>query len=359
MAIRRRRRPASQIHFSFDSFLDLVANVVGIILRLILVAWAGARAYQGLPVSVDLPELPETRQIAKTKEFDDQSQKVQIKNDALQDQVARLESQLASILDKSKLLERESEEQKKREVLVDKDMEGLAHERDKQAAVTRVVDEPLFAANRLELEKEAKDIAEKIQELKKVPTVKKIHTWKTPISQTLQTDELIFECRNGKVTGIDLAVMVEEIQSGMKEKGELLRNQWQIEETTKPYGPFRLRYTIEREKNALEEVGGGRPNDFGGFRYGLMAWELIPIDPNRGETLEESLKPGSRFRSIIDRLDNGQTAITFCVYPDSFAIYRALRDHLHEKDIVVAGRPLPMEAPIAMDAKKGTASRGQ
>ena len=85
MAIRRRRRPASQIHFSFDSFLDLVANVVGIILRLILVAWAGARAYQGLPVSVDLPELPEVRHIAKTKEFDDQSRKVQVKNDALQD----------------------------------------------------------------------------------------------------------------------------------------------------------------------------------------------------------------------------------------------------------------------------------
>ncbi len=359
MAIRRRRRPASQIHFSFDSFLDLVANVVGIILRLILVAWAGARAYQGLPVAVDLPGLPEARALAQTRELDEKSQKVQKENDSLQNEVSRLESQLASILEKSRLLEKESEEEKKREWLVDRELDAVAHERDKQAAVTRVVDEPLFAANRLELEKEAREIAEKIQELKKVPTVKKVHTWKTPVSQTLQTDELIFECRNGKVTGIDLAVMVDEIQSGMREKGELLRNQWQIDETTKPYGPFRLKYTIEREKNALEEVGGGRPNDFGGFRYGLMAWELIPIDPNRGETLEECMRPGSRFRAIIDRLDNSQTAITFCVYPDSFAIYRALRDHLHEKDMVVAGRPLPMEAPIAMDAKKGTASRGQ
>src|SRR5260370_42433881 len=45
---RRRRHPEKEIHFSFDSFLDLVANVVGIIIRLILVAWVGARSYTGL-----------------------------------------------------------------------------------------------------------------------------------------------------------------------------------------------------------------------------------------------------------------------------------------------------------------------
>src|SRR5437899_1961230 len=43
----RRRRPLKNeaIHFSFDSFLDLVTNVVGIIIRLILVTWVGARSY--------------------------------------------------------------------------------------------------------------------------------------------------------------------------------------------------------------------------------------------------------------------------------------------------------------------------
>ena len=34
--------------FSFDSFLDVVANVVGIIIRLILVVWVGARSYDSL-----------------------------------------------------------------------------------------------------------------------------------------------------------------------------------------------------------------------------------------------------------------------------------------------------------------------
>src|SRR5262245_11428737 len=42
--IRRHRRPR-EIAFSFDSFLDIVANVVGVIIRMILVVWVGARAY--------------------------------------------------------------------------------------------------------------------------------------------------------------------------------------------------------------------------------------------------------------------------------------------------------------------------
>src|SRR5436309_10789196 len=44
----RRRRPPREIAFSFDSFLDVVANVVGIIIRLILVAWVGARSYNSV-----------------------------------------------------------------------------------------------------------------------------------------------------------------------------------------------------------------------------------------------------------------------------------------------------------------------
>ena len=44
----RRRRPQKEIAFSFDSFLDLVANVVGIIIRLILIVWVGARSYTGI-----------------------------------------------------------------------------------------------------------------------------------------------------------------------------------------------------------------------------------------------------------------------------------------------------------------------
>src|SRR5579875_1752543 len=53
----RRRRQSREIEFSFDSFLDVVANVVGIILRLILVAWVGARSYKAIVPAAAPPAL--------------------------------------------------------------------------------------------------------------------------------------------------------------------------------------------------------------------------------------------------------------------------------------------------------------
>src|SRR5437016_4372032 len=55
----RRRRRTRDIPFSFDSFLDVVANVCGIIIRLILVAWVGARSYHLVAAQRALETPPE------------------------------------------------------------------------------------------------------------------------------------------------------------------------------------------------------------------------------------------------------------------------------------------------------------
>src|SRR5437879_4852700 len=69
-AMIRRRRPQHRIAFSFDSFLDVVTNVVGIILRLILVAWVGAKTYKGPPMPAP-PSPPGFTQPAELPEADD------------------------------------------------------------------------------------------------------------------------------------------------------------------------------------------------------------------------------------------------------------------------------------------------
>ena len=100
------------------------------------------------------------------------------------------------------------------------------------------------------------------------------------------------------------------------------------------------------------------PDSSGNFRYGLSEWQLEPVLPVRGETLEAAMAPGSEFRQIADGIDPRQTAVTFWVYGDSFAVFRQLRDFLYERDIVVAGRPLPKGIPIA-SSRRGSISRGQ
>src|SRR5437867_6066571 len=89
--IRRRRRPR-EIPFSFDSFLDIVANVVGIIIRLILVVWVGARSYSSIQ-AIGKPEKPAAEKPAELPS----------PTDPLEDELAKDRQALAAA--QAKLLE--------------------------------------------------------------------------------------------------------------------------------------------------------------------------------------------------------------------------------------------------------------
>ena len=82
------------------------------------------------------------------------------------------------------------------------------------------------------------------------------------------------------------------------------------------------------------------------FGYCLRGWTIEPINPNRGEPLQAALAPNSEFRQNIARLVAKESVVTFWVYPDSFALFRRLRDLLYENDIEVAGRPIPFDHTI-------------
>src|SRR5262245_43388676 len=89
---RRRRRPEREIAFSFDSFLDLVANVVGIIIRLILVAWVGARTYTGLV------HLPSKREQSVPSTADEPSLSTEREKQALEQMRRQLGETQAALL---------------------------------------------------------------------------------------------------------------------------------------------------------------------------------------------------------------------------------------------------------------------
>src|SRR5262245_40694034 len=82
---RRRRLARAEVAFGFDSFLDLVANVIGIILRLILVAWVGGRSYHALMQWRELPPEPAPAAQAAPQRDDD----------PLAGQIARMQQELA------------------------------------------------------------------------------------------------------------------------------------------------------------------------------------------------------------------------------------------------------------------------
>jgi hypothetical protein len=347
---RRRRRPPQEIGFSFDSFLDVVANVVGIIIRLILVVWVGARAYTAMQPLPTPPAATATAEAAGPHE-------------PLQDEVARQRQELADV--QARLLQQVRSFQQYQDLQTQARREltaVTAQRQEREGAKANSARSPeehvgSVALTLEEVRQRCQRLTEQIQQLEKLPPVKQTLRYQTPVSRPVKSEELFFECRGGRVTFIDIAAFMTEVRRGLEEKTKQLRSQWEVSDVAGPVGAFQLHYTVERERGLLDGGGLG-PDAQGSFRAGLSGWQLEPLSGLRGETEEQAFKPGSDFRQIADVLDPQQHTVTFWVYPDSFALYRRLRDYLYEKDIVVAGRPLPDGSPISA-SRNGSASRGQ
>lgn len=350
----RRRRRSREIAFSFDAFLDLVANVVGIILRLILVTWVGARSYKAfVPPPPPPPVIAEEPQLSEP--VDPRQELLVRQRETLRDTEARVRQQHARAADAGATAER-----------LRRDLLALTHRRRqlegeqtrwRDQAERRPASAPGGSLSAADLEKRSRELLTEVAALRKLPPPRRELRYRTPVSATVQSEELMIECRRGRVAVIDTGTMLDEARRSLRGHVDALRTQWQVKATTAPVGAFRIRYIIERQRDLLDSPAGVPPMD-GTFRYGLSGWEVEPIRAERGESAEQALTDGSAYRQVIDRLDPGQTAVTFWVYPDSFALYRQLRDHLHDRGLVVAGRPLPDGAAIA-SSRSGTHSRGQ
>lgn len=348
----RRRRRVREIAFSFDSFLDVVANVVGIIIRLILVVWVGARTYTGMqPTAITTPTV-EVESLAPTdplvSELEQRRRELALVQNRLSDQLRLLDD--ARDTEASPAEEWAALETRRRKL--EEEQAALDRDAAQHGQVVRAA-----ALSGAELRERSRRLMDDIKALDKLPPLKKTFQYKTPISQPVQAEELLFECQSGRVTFIDIGTMLREVRTLIRDKGEELRSRWHMDGVVGPVGPFRLHYQVERERDVLGITGA--PDAKANFRYGLTGWVVEPATGARGEPTDAALAANSEFRRIVDAIDPQQTVVTFFVYPDSFAVFRQLRDYLYERDVVVAGRPLPAGAPITASSKNGTRSRGQ
>jgi hypothetical protein len=359
---RRRRQRSGEIVFQFDSFLDLVANVVGIILRLILVAWVGARAYTGV---FRPPAMEETSEaVVAPPPPTEPALSTEPEKAALREATRRLVDARSALLEQL----RRQEEVESRGQSVREERAGLEAAAGELLRTTAAIESERKQSEKergevelslAEIRKRSEAVEKELEALKKQPVVRQVLRYQTPVARTVQSEEVHFEVRKGRVCFLDVDALLRDVKQNLRSQGELLKTRWELREETAPAGAFKMQYLLVRERTLIDNVTSPlAPDDRSDFRFGLERWEAVPLREDRGEPAEKALLEGSQFLRLVDHLDPSQTAVTFWVYPDSFPAYRALRDHCLRRELLVAGRPLPEGVPIA-SSRHGTASRGQ
>jgi hypothetical protein len=311
--------------FGSDSFLDIVCNVVGMLIILVMIVGirAGQAAKVGSPdLSAELAAIDALRR----------------ENGAAEADVIRLHEEMQRVNMQAQILDGE------RDAIAVMVASGqkLIDER-KQALDAKAQADYARRSEVSEATRQLKALEEELA----VPTLGapavKLTSYQTPMSKSVNGKELQFQLRGGRVIMIPIEELLDRFKSDAQAKAHRLRSQYEFSDTVGPIDGFRMHYTLERVDTPVEDqVRLGR----GSSVVQLAEYSLSADSIYMGETLEEAVGSRSQFRADLTPYNARETTVTLWTYEDSFREYRALKEQLHQLGFTVAGRPMPHGQPI-------------
>jgi len=314
-----------------DSFLDVLTNLVGILV--ILVMLVGLRAAKA---PVPLPEGLSPEEEKALSELAAEQAKVQ----SLRADVLRLAGQIQEVQQAIALRNRER-------VVLATAAAAARQELQSQQAALDAQTRRQFELRRAVSEAQAElDHWTKVLQQPIAPAehVELIQHQPTPLSRTVDQYEAHFQLRGGRVVFVPMQQIVEAVKADAQAKQDKLRQLSEMTETIGPIGGFRVKYEFEKKEVALS---GPRHEGVVATVAALRYLMLLPVRAEMGETLEEALQPDSEFRRALAQFPPRRSTVTLWTYPDSFAEFRKLKEVLTQQGYATAARPLPEGAPIS------------
>lgn len=332
------RRPKPEIESAgSDSFLDVVTNIVGILIILVMVV--GERARHIVIPALTRPK-PNAASLAPLKR---EATEVEQDVEETATMIRRLDNELQA----------RREEREMVGTLIALGERKLAEERgrldERKRTDYELARDLALAQDRLAGLERQRALAAEVR-----PVSLKVESYPTPLAKPVDGNELHLQLRRDRVTVVPVEELVNRLKQTAREQVWKLRDSSEISDTVGPVDGFRMRYTLVRV-DARGQVA--REAGQGSFVQ-LDHWELIPVASDLGEPWEDALKNVSRLRAKLDEINPRQWTITLWVYPDSFAAFRALRKEFYKLGYHVAGRPLPDDVYIG-GSPRGTKSAAQ
>jgi hypothetical protein len=313
-----------------DSFLDVITNIVGILILLVMIVGvrsSQARRYGAVIDEVEQPNGEATVRAAyasaKVSERD-VSKLIQNVNNTRQE--ARIREHERLVLN-TMVAEAEQAIAQRREELNDQDRRDFD--------VRRQLAEAQLTLDHL--------TREQVALLSKEPDVEEIECRPTPLAQAVTGKEVHVLLADDHVAVVPFEALLEELKADIQANVWRLREQDELERTVGPLNGFRLRYWfVKTEVIARGEAGtvvAGRVPQFSHCFF-------IPERSPAGEPALEALRPNSELRQYLHRLNAQGTTVTIWTYPGNYDRLREVKRAIRELGFQIAVRPLPKGMPI-------------
>lgn len=316
-----------------DSFLDVVANLIGILIILVMLIGSQAQSVW---------EEMRSREPVADQAVESLKQEV----DSTQTSVAKLKTEnteIESSIESQKAAKEKIRKKRDQLQLAVKTVEAAIKEKEAEFTSTQKENQKRVATVSF-LREELAAIKGKTESLQSNPPPSGIiEHLPTPIAKTVFGEEVHFRLSGGRLVHVPLDELVLQMRSEWKIKAKKLTQTPSTIETVGPVDDFRLQYKLVlKEQVQRTEQGVVRT-----VVPGLDRFILLSTQEPLGEVFADAIRPGSRFSQLIDSLDPNETTISVWVYPDSFGQFGQLKKQLYSRGFLCAGWPLPEGQPIS------------
>jgi len=324
----RRFRDSSVQGEGHDSFLDIVANLVGVLIILVMVV--AVRARDG---AVD----EQRAQTSSLEPVDVESARFEA--EGIREDIQRIEQllqrQAMEIAYREKERDKVLQELRVLELLVQQQESHLDTSQQEKLQKQAMLDDLKYQLEDLQ---QARRTVEQMQSQPKV-----IQHRPTPMAKTVFGTEIHFRLFQGRIAYIPWDQLIERLKQDAQQKARNLSGEGKLTELIGPIGGFRMRYQLGVRRYLANTTDGPR------MRQGLQLeqFELIPVDPTMGEGVASAIEEGSRFLQTLGSFSSQRATVTIWVYPESFIQFQQIKTLLHQRGFACAGRPLPAGALIS------------
>jgi len=341
--IRNRQSKAAVEEPGQDSFLDIVANLVGILIILVMVI--GVRAQDAM-----IEAAPNDEPSQQVEQIKSEVTDVKTAASAVASDIHRINSEI-----KRQQLDLDYRRKERDRILmvVSSTKELLADQRGQldQVQQARFDSQRELIADRAELEQLRRGVQSARTQTQQVAVIEHLPT---PMAKTVFGKELHFRLRRGRLTFIPWDELVAQLKVDAPQKMWRLKDQSEFTETLGPLGGFWIKYTLARVEHSVPtRVGVSVQRS-----VELDRFVLVPVAENLGEPFGKALEAGSDFRAVLSQHKPASTTVTVWTYPDSFNQFRTLKKELFQLGYLTASRPLPDDQPIG-GSPRGTRAAAQ
>ncbi|MFM8635783.1 MAG: hypothetical protein ACKOEX_13420 [Planctomycetia bacterium] len=329
----RRIRTAEIESAGQDSFLDVVTNIVGILIILVMVV--GGRAQ-----SLVLTAPPATEPRLESLEHEVET---------LEASVAMTEREVQDLVDQGEQVTVAAMGAGAARVELATAVSAATRELEKRQSDADAgrVKAAEVAVKKEWLKKEIEQTELEADGLAHAPqTTTEVLAYPTPIGRTVTGEEIHFRLEGNRIAYIPLTELFEMAKAQTHRQSGNLASMAARIETVGPAQDFTLDYVIETK---IDQARGQ-------VLVRSREWVVRPIGAGVGETIDAAVLPRSRFHGLLANATPDVTVTLWC-YPDAFEGFRRIREELLRLGISTACRPLPEGAPIggSTDGSKSVA----